>query len=289
MPALIPNRQAPTPRKPRRGTARERILMAWRRSGVRRVILAAGLLGLVAAGGVVAVRFGVMAEAQSALDRGIERVSRFAGLTVETILVSGRVESDHEDIARALGVRRGDLMVGFDPELARLRLENNGWIRTAHVRRIFPRTIAVSVVERQPFAIWQHRGAMTLVDRDGAVIGRDALDRFSGLPVIAGTEAPGKVGSLVRALAREPSLFTRFEAATLVAGRRWDVRLGNGVEVMLPSVGMAEAWTRLAEMQRDYRLLDRDIVVVDLRLADRTTVRLGVASAPLRREGGHDA
>jgi cell division protein FtsQ len=64
--------------------------------------------------------------------------------------------------------------------------------------------------------------------------------------------------------------------------------LKNGLEVRLPEVGVASALERLVGLDRERKLLTRDIAVVDLRLADRITVRLSDAAAAARVEALKD-
>jgi cell division protein FtsQ len=59
-----------------------------------------------------------------------------------------------------------------------------------------------------------------------------------------------------------------------VAGRRWDLHLDNGVTVKLPEKNVREALAQLVKLESQQHLLARDVVVVDLRLPDRITVRL---------------
>jgi cell division protein FtsQ len=73
-------------------------------------------------------------------------------------------------------------------------------------------------------------------------------------------------------------------ASILVADRRWDLRLSNGIDVQLPEDDVAAALHRLVELDRDKKLLSRDITAVDLRLPDRVTVRLSDAAAAARDE-----
>jgi len=70
----------------------------------------------------------------------------------------------------------------------------------------------------------------------------------------------------------------------LVAERRWNLHLKGGVEVLLPEQEPERALTTLVDLNRSKKLLERDIVVVDLRLADRVTVRLSDGAAAARAE-----
>ena len=60
----------------------------------------------------------------------------------------------------------------------------------------------------------------------------------------------------------------------LVAGRRWDLHLEDGVVVKLPEVNPSAALAQLVKLNAERQLLARDVIVVDLRLPDRITVRL---------------
>jgi cell division protein FtsQ len=60
----------------------------------------------------------------------------------------------------------------------------------------------------------------------------------------------------------------------LVAGRRWDLHLDHGVTVKLPEKNVRQALATLVRIDAAEQLLSRDVIVIDMRLADRMTVRL---------------
>jgi cell division protein FtsQ len=62
------------------------------------------------------------------------------------------------------------------------------------------------------------------------------------------------------------------------------LKLKNGVDVRLPETNLEGALATLARLDREKNLLSRDITAVDLRLADRLTVRLSDAVAQAREE-----
>jgi cell division protein FtsQ len=82
-------------------------------------------------------------------------------------------------------------------------------------------------------------------------------------------------------LAKEPDLFARVTAAVRIGGRRWDVHIDHAIDVMLPegTDDAAAAWSRLAELERNQALLNRDVETVDMRLGDRLVIRT-IAAAP---------
>jgi cell division protein FtsQ len=162
----------------------------------------------------------------------------------------------------------------FSPAAAKQRLEALPWVRQASVERMLPGTIMVRLSERQPMALWQRHRQLSLIDRDGVEIAGVDLGRFTHLPVVVGDDAPQHTANLLALIATEPDLEKRVTAAVRVGGRRWNLKFDNGVDVQLPEVNAGAAWSRLAEVERDGKVLSRDIAAVDLRLPDRLVVRM---------------
>jgi cell division protein FtsQ len=63
-------------------------------------------------------------------------------------------------------------------------------------------------------------------------------------------------------------------AAYRSGGRRWNLRMDNGIDVRLPEIDAFVAWGRLAKYEAQHKLLGRDIGSIDLRLPDRVVVKV---------------
>ncbi|MGC2524330.1 MAG: FtsQ-type POTRA domain-containing protein, partial [Stellaceae bacterium] len=252
----------------RRWTARLRRGVMW---GSIAVVLAAA----AGAGGAVLVAREPLngSVAHSAAQRLIE-ASAALGFRVADIRVEGRATTDRETILAALGARPGTPILAVDPERAKQQLESLPWVRSALIERRLPDTIYVRLVEREPMALWQHGGKIDLIDRSGAVIPVTRLDRFAKLPMVVGEDAAAHAAELLAMLASEPALAARVTAAVDVGGRRWNLRLDNAIDVLLPAEDAAAAWGDLARLQRDHAILQRDVQAIDMRLPDRLVVRM---------------
>ena len=76
----------------------------------------------------------------------------------------------------------------------------------------------------------------------------------------------------------------RIRAGTLVAGRRWTLKMDNGMDVRLPELGATDALARLVKLENEQKILEKDVLAIDLRMADRVVVRLTEEAALARAE-----
>ena len=107
---------------------------------------------------------------------------------------------------------------------------------------------------------------------------------FASLPLVVGQGAAHTAQDFLDLLKRYPLIAKSVEASVLVAERRWNLHLKDGVEVLLPEREPEHALRMLGDLALTKKLLSRDIVAVDLRLPDRVTVRQSDAAAAAREE-----
>ncbi|WP_246522960.1 cell division protein FtsQ/DivIB [Neoroseomonas eburnea] len=252
--------------------SRLRIWVKRRKSLVRPAIY--GALGLGALLVVVqAVRAVDPASRARAVAEGLGGLGEGMGFTVQQVILEGRHNTPTDMIRAALGVSRGDPILEISPEATRTRLETIAWIQRAHVERRLPSTLLVRIEERRPFAIWQHNGRFVIIDREGKVVAADGLDQFGPLPLLVGAGADAGGAALYDVLRREAEVAERVQAMVRIHERRWNLRLHNGTDVLLPEGAEAAAIQRLGELQREAKLLDRPLAAIDLRLPDRLVLR----------------
>jgi cell division protein FtsQ len=260
--------RAPAPQRPSS-------LRLWLRR--RRPLLRPALFGLAALGVATVCGAGLAALEPAGrfswLNEGVAEIGAGFGLTVQEIMVRGQQNTPKELIRAAIGIRNGDPLLAFSPEAARQRLESIAWIESAEVQRNLSGNILVVVRERQPFAIWQHNNDFAVVDREGRVVSADTLDAFGPLPLLVGEGAHKNGAAVFDELKKAPEVLARTQALIYVSQRRWNLRLHNGTDILLPEGHEDAAIARLAELQKAQSLLDRPVVAIDMRLPDRLVVR----------------
>jgi cell division protein FtsQ len=265
----MPSLNAPPPRTVRRQPSRHAGWVKWAKR-------CAKLALLLAAAGVAftAWRSGRMAVVADSASAHFISLSAASGFRIENVEVVGREQTDPKALLAAAGLKRGDPILAFSPEAARQRIESLSWVASAAVERRLPDTIAITIVERKPIALWQHNDKFALIDSKGDNLGPVANESASTLPLIVGGDAPSHASSLLGMLANHPDLAKRVQASNWIGSRRWDLKMDNGIEIKLPEEGVAEALQQLADAEASSRILERDVAIIDLRLAGKMIVRL---------------
>ncbi|MEM7191258.1 MAG: cell division protein FtsQ/DivIB [Pseudomonadota bacterium] len=205
---------------------------------------------------------------------GAERAAVAMGFGVKRVMVEGQENATDAAITTALEAGPETLMLVFDTDAAKDRLEAVPWIRHAQVMRLLPSTLQVVIEEREPYAIWQKNRQTFVVDSDGVVLAPALPQAFPHLPLVVGEGAAKHAASLYGILASHKDLRRRMLAALRVGDRRWTLKLRTGTEIMLPDGNIEMALDTLDELERKQAVFGRDLAAIDLRLLDRITLRM---------------
>jgi cell division protein FtsQ len=213
-----------------------------------------------------------------------DAVANAAGFRIDSIAIGGQKQLTREEILAIAGVTGRSSLLFLDAEAARDKLKANPWIAEATVLKLYPDRLHISITERQAFALWQKDGRLYVISADGSVVEPYAAPRFARLPLVVGRGAEKQASEFLTFINRYPEIREQLRAAILVAERRWNLRLKNGIDVRLPEFGMEKAVETLIALDKEKKLISRDITAIDLRLPDRVTVRLSDAAAKSRAE-----
>jgi cell division protein FtsQ len=207
-----------------------------------------------------------------------------AGFNITGVALTGNRHMSREEIFATAGVTGHSSLLFLDVADARARLKTNPWIADATVQKLYPDRLQIAITERAAFALWQKDGRIGVIADDGTVLEPYLSRRFVSLPLFVGAGAAARAKDFEAVIDRYPDVRDQVRAAVLVSERRWNLRLKNGIDIELPEDGIAQALDRLVALDRDKKLLSRDITLVDLRQPDRVTVRQSDAAAAAREE-----
>lgn len=245
------------------------------------IALVSGLSGVLALAGFVASgRYDAFVAENG---RPIDIAARIAGFGVERVTITGISRMYEREVLAAAGIDWRSSVPFLDLDKARERLLAEPLIASVSVRKLYPNEIVINQVEREPAALWQRNGEIQVIAADGTVIDEMRDERYVNLPLVVGEGANARLTEYLALIEAAGPLGSRIKAGTFVSGRRWTLKL-DGVDIRLPETGAAEALTRLVRLERDNRILEKDIIAVDLRMADRVVVRLTEEAAAARAE-----
>lgn len=119
------------------------------------------------------------------------------------------------------------------------------WVESVEVRKRWPDTVSVRLLEYQPYAIWD---GSALVSRSGHLFRVPAIESLGGLPRLSGPDA--QVADVVNFHARAVRMLQNTQLTvteTRLSPRgSWSVMLDGGAEVILGREHQDERLTRFA-------------------------------------------
>lgn len=175
----------------------------------------------------------------------------------------------------------------FDLDLEKIRsdIEALDPIKSASVRVGQGGALEIALNPRVPVALWRDGATLRLIDGEGVQSGQivaraDRLD----LPLIAGDGAEQNIEEALNLFAAAGPLLERVRGLVRMGERRWDMVLDRDQRILLPSEGAVAALDRVIALNDAQDMLSRDVAVVDMRNADRPTLRMNEeAATALRR------
>lgn len=213
-----------------------------------------------------------------------DQAANAVGFNIADLRVSGQNQLTKEEVLASAGVTGRSSLLFLDADATRERLKANAWIADATVRKLLPGQLQIEIKEREPFALWQKDRRVSVIADDGTVLEGFVAPQLLTLPLVVGRGAETRAKNFLALLDRFPAIRNQVRASILVGERRWNLRLKNGLDVRLPEAEVAGALEHLATLDREAKLLTRDIAVIDMRLSDRVTVRLSERAAQARQE-----
>jgi cell division protein FtsQ len=211
-------------------------------------------------------------------------LARSFGLGINMVEVNGATRLSNQEIVAAAGIDGKGSLLFTDVAALRERLKINPMIAEASVRKLYPHALAISVAERKAFALWQKDGDVWLVAADGTPIDRLRDTRYVDLPLVVGKGANEMAKAFASLIDAQPTLKPLVRAGNWVGQRHWELQLKSGLMVELPEVNPEGALALFAGWMRDYKLGEKAIILVDLRLPDRVTFRLTEEASDERNE-----
>jgi cell division protein FtsQ len=234
------------------------------------------ILGAFAVGAVRGGHYAAFVKAEGSLS---DFLACELGFGVKVVTISGIARLDEKEVLDIAGITPRSSVPFFDVDDARARLERAPLVASVGVRKFYPNRVVIDIAERGPVALWQRDGEVSIVAEDGAALDELKDARLNNLPFVVGKGANKRLKEYLEILDAAQELRPKIEAGVYVSERRWNLRMKSGLDVKLPETDPAAAMATLLKLERDSRILEKDILYLDLREPSRVFARLSSDAA----------
>lgn len=235
------------------------------------------IIGVFALAIFLFVKLGFYQKTINAVNHEMEKAafsfSKSFGLIIKDIYVEGHKHTPIKKIKEKLKTKEGEPIILVSIQDVRAEIIKMEWVEDVVIERQIPSTLHVRIKEKAPVAIWQNKGDLALIDKKGDVISKNFISDFPGLPLVVGESANLNFAGLYETISGEKLFSERLSSLISVNGRRWNIRLHNGIDIMLPEKEPEKALVYLAKIHKKNKILDRKLKYIDMRLEDRLFIK----------------
>ncbi|HKL04728.1 MAG TPA: cell division protein FtsQ/DivIB [Roseovarius sp.] len=204
-----------------------------------------------------------------------EQVATRPEFMVSLLAVEGASTGIEEDIREIFPYDLPASSFDLDLEHVQEMVEGLPAVAKASLRIRQGGVLLAKVTERDPVAVWRNFDGLGVVDAEGVVVD-ELVSRAARpeLPLIVGQGADQAVPEALDILRAAAPLQARLRGLVRMGERRWDVVLDRGQRILLPEANPVRALERVIVLDEVQEALARDVVAIDMRLAERPTLRM---------------
>ena len=164
------------------------------------------------------------------------------GFVIKKINVIGEGRLPEDDVKKILDFQNGDYLFDVEINLTQKKIEDLPWVNRALVRRLWPDQVVIQIVERQPFALWQYKGKVEVIDILGEVIVGASVSENQNLNLFVGKDAAINAANISEIILNFPSIAERVDSFVYVSENRWDIIMDKGnIRVLLSQHNLNES------------------------------------------------
>ena len=222
----------------------------------------------------------------SSLSLAAWRLAQPETLPIQTVQVEGEFRYfAKENLYTAIGDLANGGFFNVDVRAVKQAAEDMAWIDRASVRRIWPDTLRIEIVEQVPLALWvenkeggesQEKGKNKMVNMRGELFQPPAKKLPKGLPFFMGPEGAEEL--LAKRYQQLSRMFVNtglgVARLTLSDRRAWQMTMNNGLKIVLGRTMKDEQLQRFVSAYTDV-IADKvqNVWSIDLRYTNGFAVR----------------
>jgi len=194
---------------------------------------------------------------------------------VKDIRINGTEKTNPDELRQILTPNLNNL-ISFDKDHAKSLLEQVGWVKRANIKKIYPNTLIINIIETDPFAIYYDNQNNYLIDIDGQIISSNPdINVYKNLLIVRGEEAKTKLNEIIKEInIYFPDVRNRINELEFIEKRRWNLFLSGNLLIKLPDTEIKESLNNLKKLFEDKQVLESNIIEVDLRIKGRAVIKV---------------
>ena len=167
-------------------------------------------------------------------------------------------------------------LLSLDLQQIKEIIEQEPWIKRVNIKKVYPSTLILDIIENDPYAILKDNGKYYLIDIDGTIITEKNKDyELENFIIISGDDSPAALKSLIKELNIHFSeLISQISKLDFIERRRWNLILKNNLLIKLPDTKIDNALKNLKNLFVDEKVLQSNIIEIDLRIEGRASLRV---------------
>ena len=194
---------------------------------------------------------------------------------VKDIRINGTEKTNPDELRQILTPNLNNL-ISFDKDHAKSLLEQVGWVKRANIKKIYPNTLIINIIETDPFAIYYDNQNNYLIDIDGQIISSNSdINVYKNLLIVRGEDAKTKLNEIIKEInIYFPDVRNRINELEFIEKRRWNLFLSGNLLIKLPDTEVKESLNNLKKLFEDKQVLESNIIEVDLRIKGRAVIKV---------------
>ena len=197
-------------------------------------------------------------------------------LNIEKISIEGSSISDDTLVKDIIREYSDKTLLYFPIEEYKFKLESLDWIKRVSIKRKFPDTIHISILENQPYAVFTGGKKQYLIDRDGEIICPFKEEtKYLELLKVTGLNGNIYFPELIRNInIGYPEILNKVVEVEFIEQRRWNLILNRNLKIKLPEKNSSLQLEKLKKLQQDQKVFNTNILEIDLRAMGRATIKI---------------
>jgi cell division protein FtsQ len=190
---------------------------------------------------------------------------------IKTVNVSGSKNTDSEKIKKQFNFLVNSSILSVDHKKMDEVVSQNEWIHFINIKKKFPSTVNVNIVEHEPLVVWKKGNNNLIITKQFTLIEKFNSATYSNQIQAKGNLNIQDLKSLYNALNNNNFDLSNIASFDFINSERWDLFLKGNKKIMLGRYDYNEQIANLNKIL--IQLKDEKFTYIDLRLKNKIFVK----------------